>query len=88
MELSSHPNIIGAPTVIVKPPTLDPTKVKFFDEGELCGFEIGNSKLTMSYEDALRFSQMLRVHAKKAKRRTGDTSRHWSAVGTLENLER
>ena len=90
-DLSTHPHIVdrivNAPMVIVKPPVLDPTKVRFFDEGELCGFEIGNSKLMMSYEDGLRFAQMLRVHAKKAKHRAGDRSRHWSAVGTLEDLK-
>lgn len=75
-----------APNIIVKPPVLDRHGVQFFDEGELCGFTIGNSTLRMPYEDALRFAQMLRVHAKRAKRRAGDTARHWSAVGTLEGL--
>lgn len=74
------------PNIIVRPPVLEPTGVKFFDEGELAGFTIGNSTLRMHYADALRFAQMLRVHAKKAKKRAGDTSRHWSAVGTLEDL--
>lgn len=77
---------LGLPSVIVRPPTLDPTKVTFFDRGELAGFRVGDSELAMSYGDALRFSQMLRVHAKKAKRRAGDNSRHWSAVGTLTDL--
>jgi hypothetical protein len=76
----------SVPNVIVKPPVLDPTGVKFFDEGELAGFTIGNSTLRMGYEDALRFAQLLRVHAKKAKKRCGDVSRHWSVVGTLEDL--
>lgn len=78
--------IVGAPNVIVKPPTLDQTRVVFFDEGETCGFRIGNSEIRMNYEDALRFSQMLRVHAKKAKRTAGDISRHWSAVATLDGI--
>jgi hypothetical protein len=76
------------PEIIVKPSIVDlrDTKVSFFDEGDLAGFTIGNSTLRMTYEDALRFSQMLRVHAKRAKRRVGDASRHWSAVGILEGI--
>jgi hypothetical protein len=77
----------GVPSVIVRPPTLDPTKVTFFDRpGGLCGFRVKGDEMVMSYEDALRFAQMLRVHAKRAKRAAGDTSRHWSAVGTLEDI--
>jgi hypothetical protein len=40
----------------------------------------------MHYEDALKVSQWLRVRAKEAKKRAGDVSRHWSVVGTLEDL--
>jgi hypothetical protein len=41
----------------------------------------------MHYETALKVSQLLRVHAKKAKRRAGDVSRHWSVIGMLEGLK-
>ena len=81
------PNIPNAPSAIIRPPTLEQTGVKFFDEGEFAGFTIGNSTLRMSYADALRFSQMLRVHAKRAKRTAGDNSRHWSVVADLEGLK-
>lgn len=75
------------PNVIVRPPVMDPQRVVFFDEGEHAGFRLGNSELRLGYRDALRFSQMLRIHAKKAKRRAGDVSRHWSAVAVLEDLK-
>lgn len=76
----------GLPGIIVRPPVLDQQRVVFFDEGEHAGFRIGNSELRLGYEDALRFAQMLRVHAKRAKRRAGDNARHWSAVATLEGV--
>lgn len=73
-----------APIVLAPKPVVSFSgKVTFFDEGEQAGFRIGNSELRLSYEDALRFSQMLRVHAKRAKRTAGDVSRHWSAIGVL-----
>jgi hypothetical protein len=73
-----------APNVIVRPSLLEPTRVVVADENDLVTITIGNGTLRMSYADALRFSQMVRVHAKKAKRFAGDTARHWSLVATLD----
>ena len=56
-------------------------------EGELVKLSIGNVDIRMPYETALQLSQFLRVRAKQAKQMAGDRSRHWSAVGYLENLE-
>ena len=44
-------------------------------------------QLTMPYETALQLSQWMRVRAKECKRIAGDMSRHWSAVGVLEDLK-
>jgi hypothetical protein len=76
----------NAPNVIVRPPVLESTRVVVADDHDLVKITVGNSTLVMRYEDALRFSQMVRVHAKKAKRFVGDASRHWSAVAVLDNL--
>lgn len=54
------------------------------DGGELVTIHFGNVPVTMHYEAALRISQFIRVRAKEAKRRAGDLSRHWSAVGVLD----
>lgn len=51
---------------------------------ELVCIKVGNSTLTMHYEDALKISQWIRVRAKEAKRLSGDSSRHWSVLGTLD----
>ena len=75
------------PSIIMKPPVLESTGVKFFDEGELVGFTIGNSTLRMTYADAFRFAQLLRLHAKRAKRKSGDVGQHWSAMGILEGIK-
>lgn len=75
------------PTIINRPPLLKQENVRVGDEGEMVTFTVGNSTLTMHYESALQISQMLRVHAKRAKRRAGDVSRHWSAVGVLEGIK-
>lgn len=55
------------------------------DEGEKVIVRFGNASVAMHYETALKVSQLVRVHAKKAKRRAGDNSRHWSAIGELTN---
>jgi hypothetical protein len=53
--------------------------------GELVVMQLGNVEVKLPYETALLLSQWLRVRAKEAKRRAGDTSRHWSVVGTLHD---
>lgn len=52
-------------------------------EGDLVVMTLGNVEVKLPYETALQLSQWLRVRAKEAKRRAGDTSRHWSVIGTL-----
>lgn len=74
-------------TIINKPPLLEPEDIVVSDEGEYVKFQVGNSVLTFHYTDALKISQMIRVHAKAAKQRCGDVSRHWSVVGTLEGIK-
>lgn len=53
--------------------------------GELVHIRIGNTEFRLQYEDALKLSQWIRYRAKQAKRTAGDTSRHWSVVGTLSD---
>jgi hypothetical protein len=66
---------------------LEPTQVSCKAEGSTVVLTIGNHAITMTYETALVWSRMLRVRGKEAKRNAGDTSRHWTSVGTLETLE-
>lgn len=74
------------PVIVVKPRVFTDTTVRVSDEGELVTLAVGHDGITMHYEDAIRISQMLRLHAKRAKRRAGDQSRHWSAVGIVTDL--
>jgi hypothetical protein len=85
MSQESQPNPV--PNVIVKPPLLKPTNIEVKSEGENVLLVVGNSVLTMHYEDALKISQWIRLRAKEAKRLVGDTSRHWSAIGILDGIK-
>ena len=53
-------------------------------EGEFVRITIGGADLVMTYVDALRFSQLIRVAGKQAKLNAGDMSRSWSVVAQLE----
>lgn len=74
--------------LIVKPAVMRQENVSVESEGELVVMRFGNSELKMHYEDALKFSQWIRVRAKEAKRRAGDVSRHWSAIAIIEGVNK
>ena len=67
-------------------PLLARQRIDVTDVGDTVQIKIGNATLTLHYETALQLSQMVRLRAKAAKRRAGDMSRHWSAVGQLEGV--
>jgi hypothetical protein len=60
-------------------------RIAVSSSGELVVMKLGNVEIRLPYETALLLSQWLRVRAKEAKRRAGDSSRHWSVVGTLHD---
>jgi len=62
-------------------------RINVNDEGESVTVTFGNVPIVMDYETALKVSQLMRLHAKRAKRRVGDVSRHWSAIGLIEGLK-
>lgn len=72
-------------TIRNAPKLLTPQTVVVSDEGEVVVFKVGNSELRMHYESALQISQLIRCHAKRAKDRAGDKSRHWSAIANLHD---
>ena len=69
--------------ILNRPSVVKPERFSVSAEGERVVIEIGNSRLTMNYEDALTFSQWVRVRAKEAKRKAGDMSRHWHGIAIL-----
>lgn len=82
------PTHAGQPAnVLVRPTLLKPELISVQAEGVLVAIQIGNSTLRLHYEDALKISQWIRIRAKQAKRFAGDTSRHWSTIAVLDNLE-
>lgn len=54
-------------------------------DGDMVVMRLGNSEIKMSYADALKLSQMLRVAGKQAKINAGDRGRHWSVIGVLDD---
>lgn len=52
----------------------------------MVAIQIGNSTLRLHYTDALQLSQWIRIRAKESKRRAGDESRHWSAIGIVDGM--
>lgn len=56
-------------------------------ESELVTMTFGNVPITMHYNDALKICQVITVHAKAAKRESGDMSRTYSGYGLLTDVE-
>lgn len=75
------------PAIHTVPDLLTPQRLSVESQGETVIIRVGNSELKMHYEDALKISQWIRSRAKEAKRRAGDMSRHWSAIGILDDLK-
>lgn len=69
--------------ILNRPKLVKPERFEVKAEGDRVVIDMGSTKLTMSYADALTFSQWIRVRAKEAKRNAGDQSRHWHAVAIL-----
>jgi len=67
-------------------PLLSKQRIAVEPVGEMVRLTIGNAHIDMPYETALQLSQWLRVRGKEAKRLAGDSSRHWSVIGTLDGL--
>jgi hypothetical protein len=63
-------------------------RIEVSAEGELVVLRVGNTTMHMPYDLALQLSQWLRVRGKEAKRNAGDLSRHWSAVGVVEDASK
>jgi hypothetical protein len=70
-------------SILKKPTLVRPERFAVAAEGERVVIDMGSTRLTMTYEDALTFSQWVRVRAKEAKRNAGDQSRHWHALAIM-----
>ncbi len=70
---------------VVNPNLLKRERIAVSSEGDIVKMTLGNVELKLPYETALLLSQWLRMRAKEAKRRAGDSSRHWSVIGTLHD---
>lgn len=62
-------------------------RIEVVAEGPLVVLRIGNAEMKMEHEAAIQLSTWLRVRGKEAKRIAGDTSRHWSVIGQLTDVQ-
>lgn len=70
---------------VVNKNLLQKQRIAVASEGDLVVMTLGNVEVKLPYETAFLLAQWLRVRAKEAKRRAGDTSRHWGLLGTLHD---
>lgn len=70
---------------IINRDLLKQERVAVHAEGEMVVMQFGNTTIKTHYTSAFQISQMIRLHAKVAKRTAGDTSRHWSVLGILHD---
>jgi len=63
-------------------------RIEVSSEGDLVVVQLGNVEVKVPYETAFQLSAWIRLRAKEAKRFAGDTSRHWSVLGTLSDANR
>lgn len=68
------------------PNLLQKHRVEVRCEGELVVLQVGNAELKMDHETAIQISTWLRVRGKEAKRAAGDTSRHWTVIGRMDDV--
>jgi hypothetical protein len=73
---------------VVKNDLLQCQRIAVKSEGDLVVMNFGNVEVKVHYETALLLSQWVRMRAKEAKRFAGDTSHHWSLIGTLHDASR
>lgn len=64
-----------------------PEQVKVSRDGQVVVMEFGNVRIDMGYEDALKFSQWVRMAGKEAKAAAGDMSRSWAVAARLSDRE-
>lgn len=76
-----------AETLATHSPFLTKLGYSVSHEGGLVRLNIGNVALQMDYEGALELAAFLHMHGKEAKRNAGDTSRRWTVMGMLEDVE-
>lgn len=74
------------PVSIINRNLLKPERIAVSSEGDLVVLNIAGAEIKMPYTTAFQLSQWLRLRAKEAKRRAGDTAHHWSAMGILQDI--
>jgi hypothetical protein len=77
----SHPQVVSKDI-------MQQRRIAVSSEADLVVMQLGNVTVKLPYATAFQLSQWLRVRAKEAKRFAGDTSQHWSLLGTLTDANK
>jgi len=72
---------------VIGPSLLESQKMKVWHELDCVKVEIGGHVLTMEYPTAVKMSQMIRTHAKQAKKFAGDSSKGLLTEAVLSDAE-
>jgi hypothetical protein len=86
-DAAAKPSALPPPApgvaIHVKPKLQDYRREDVRLEGRLVAIKIGRHTMRIHFESALKIAQWLRLRAKEARNRAGDT-RHWSAIGAAD----
>lgn len=73
--------------MVIGPSLVEGMRAEIGHIGTMVYLDVGGKRLELDYPTALKFSSLLRVHAKQAKKFAGDSARHWTSESVLTDAE-
>ncbi len=88
MIIPKHQQKPGNPKMqTIGPSLLQSHRMEVGHNGTGVYLEIGGHRLDMEYPDAIKLSQLLRMHGKQAKKWAGDSGKHYLTEAVLTDAE-
>lgn len=73
--------------MVIAPSLVQSMKAEIGHIGTMVYMDIGGRRLEIDYPTAIKFSSLLRIHAKQAKKFAGDAAKHWTSESVLTDAE-
>ncbi len=73
--------------VVIGPSLVESMRAEIGHIGDMVYLDVGGQRLEIDYPTAIKFSSLLRVHAKQAKKFAGDGRKHWTSESVLTDAE-
>ena len=73
--------------MVIPPSLVENMRAEIGHIGTMVYLDVGGQRLELDYPTAIKFSSLLRTHAKQAKKFAGDASRHWTSESVLTDAE-